>query len=304
MGSGAIVWAVAWSTFRRRIGSLLAFSAGAAAFQALVAVSFPAIGGMDAVTSVVQTFPEGLRSLLKLAPNLQAGFGLQDYLAFSWIHPVFLGLGAAFVVSRATDALAGEIERGSIYLALSRPVPRWTFVTGKALEMFASVGIFCLMSWLGMMAGIAIAGLGPLPLERFLLVALVAWPLFGALGAGSLAISSAVSRTSVAGGLGYRLDACLIRPRRHPPLRCVGTGLDQSLASLLPTGDCRHRADRSVRHRRAAGVVCIGHAGGRHDLQPSRPRLTTGAMGRPHARAKPRSPIGSRGFASSSFDQS
>ncbi len=201
MGNAAIVWAVAWSTFRRRFGSLLAFSAGAAAFQALVAVSFPAIGGMDTVTSVVQTFPEGLRSLLKLAPNLQAGFGLQDYLAFSWIHPVFLGLGAAFVVSRAADALAGEIERGSIYLSLSRPVPRWTFVTGKALEMFAGVGIFCLVSWLGMVAGITVAGLGPLPLERFLLIALVAWPLFGALGAGSLAISSTVSRTTVAGGL-------------------------------------------------------------------------------------------------------
>lgn len=201
MANWAIVWTVALSTFRRRFGSLLAFSAGAAFFQALVAVSFPAIGGMETVTSVVQTFPEGLRNLLKLAPNLQAGFGLQDYLAFSWIHPVFLGLGAAFVVSRAADALAGEIERGSIYLSLSRPVPRWTYVTGKALEMFASVGIFTLLSWVGMVAGIAIAGLGPLPLGRFLLVALVAWPLFGALGAGSLAISSAVSRTSLAGGL-------------------------------------------------------------------------------------------------------
>lgn len=201
MGSWRIVWQVAFSTFRRRFGSLLAFSIGAAFFQALVAVSFPAIGGMETVTSVVQTFPEGLRNLLKLAPNLQAGFGLQDYLAFSWIHPVFLGLGAAFVVSRAADALAGEIERGSVYLTLSRPVPRWTFVTGKALEMFASAGFFVLISWLGMVAGVQLAGLGALPLERYLLVALVAWPLFGALGAGSLVISSGSSRTSLAGGL-------------------------------------------------------------------------------------------------------
>lgn len=190
------------STIRRKRGSLLAFAGGAAFFQALVAVSFPAIGGMDAVTSVIQTFPEGLRNLLKLAPNLQAGFGLVDYLAFTWLHPVFLGLGAAFVVSRASDGIAGEIERGGVYLTLSRPVPRWAYVLGKALEMFLGAGFFVLLSWLGMVLGIAIAGLGPLPLDGFFLVALMAWPLFGALGAGALIISSVLSRGGLAGGLG------------------------------------------------------------------------------------------------------
>jgi ABC-type transport system involved in multi-copper enzyme maturation permease subunit len=190
------------STLRRKRGSLLAFAGGAAFFQALVAVSFPAIGGMEAVTGVIQTFPEGLRNLLKLAPNLQAGFGLVDYLAFTWLHPVFLGLGAAFVVSRASDGLAGEVERGGIYLTLSRPVPRWAFVLGKSLEMFIGAGFFVLISWFGMVAGTAFAGLGPLPIDRFFLVALVAWLLFGSLGAGALVISSLLSRAGLAGGLG------------------------------------------------------------------------------------------------------
>jgi ABC-2 type transport system permease protein len=196
------VFRITRSTLRRRRGSLLAFAGGAAFFQALVAVSFPAIGGMEAVTGVIQTFPEGLRNLLKLAPNLQAGFGLADYLAFTWLHPVFLGLGAAYVVSRASDGLAGEIERGSVYLILSRPVPRWAFVLGKSLEMFVGVGFFVLISWLGMVAGIASTELGPLPIDRFFLVALVAWLLFGALGAGALVISSLLSRAGLAGGLG------------------------------------------------------------------------------------------------------
>jgi ABC-type transport system involved in multi-copper enzyme maturation permease subunit len=202
MRNWAAVWLIARSTFRRRWVSLAAFAGGAAFFQALVAVSFPAIGGMATVTSVVETFPEGLRTLLKLAPNLQAGFGLADYLAFSWIHPVFVGLGAAFVVSRASDGLAGEIERGGVYLTLSRPVARWAFVLGKALEMFFGVGVFVLISYLGMVLGVRLAGLGPLPLERFLLVPLVAGPLFGALGGGALVISSLLGRGGLAGGLG------------------------------------------------------------------------------------------------------
>ncbi len=201
MSNWTAVWLIARSTLRRTAVSLAAFAGGAAFFQALVAVSFPAIGGMETVTSVVQTFPEGLRTLLKLAPNLQAGFALADYLAFSWIHPVFIGLGAAFVVSRAAEGLAGTIENGSIYLTLSRPVPRWAFVLGKALEMFFGIGVFVLCSYVGMVLGVRLAGLGPLPLDRFVLVALMAGPLLGAMGSGALAISSLVSRAGLAGGL-------------------------------------------------------------------------------------------------------
>lgn len=202
MGDLRAVWIIAAGTLRRKWVSLAAFALGAAAFQALVAVSFPAIGGMEVVTSVVQTFPEGLRQLLKLAPNLQAGFGVVDYLAFTWIHPVFLGLGAAYVVGQAADALAGEIERGSVYLLLSRPVARWVLVAGKALQMMAGAGVIALAGWLGLAAGAWLAGLGPLPLGRFALVALVAWPLFAALGAGALVISSLASRAVTAAGLG------------------------------------------------------------------------------------------------------
>lgn len=192
---------IAWQTLRRRRASLLAFAGGAAFFQALVAVSFPAIGGMETVTSVIGTFPEGLRALLKLAPNLQAGFGLGDYLAFTWFHPVFLGLGAAFVVGRAADALAGEIERGAVYLTLSRPVTRSAVVWGKAIEMAIGLLVFVAAAWAGMVLGVAVAGLGPLPLGRYALVAVVAWALFAALGGGSLVISSLSSRAALAGGL-------------------------------------------------------------------------------------------------------
>ena len=109
LGDVALIF---WGTLRRKRLSLFWFAVAAGAFHWLVAASFPAIGGTEAVTSVVRTFPTGLRSLLKLAPNVQAGFGVGDYLAFTWLHPLFIGLGAAFVVARATDGLAGEIERG------------------------------------------------------------------------------------------------------------------------------------------------------------------------------------------------
>lgn len=192
---------IAFGTLWRRRVSLLAFALGAGAFQWLTAVSFPAIGGLEAVTSVLGTFPEGLRTLLKVAPNLQAGFGLVDYLAFTWIHPFYLGLGAAFVVSRTADALAGEVETGAIYLILSRPIARWTLVAGKMLELVLGAAVFVALSWAGALLGAWMARVGPLPAADFARVARMAWLLLAALGGWGMIVSSLTSRAPTAGGI-------------------------------------------------------------------------------------------------------
>ncbi len=190
-----------WGTLRRKRLSLFWFALSAAAFHWLVAVSFPAIGGTEAVTSVVRTFPDGLRTLLKLAPNLQAGFGVQDYLAFTWIHPLFIGLGSAFVVSRATGGLTAEIERGSIYLVLSRPMSRSSFVLGKAAEMIFGAGVMTLAAWVGLAVGVQWLPY-ELPLGNYLLAASMAWLLFAALGGGAFLLASCFSRTALSDALG------------------------------------------------------------------------------------------------------
>ncbi|MCB0186595.1 MAG: ABC transporter permease subunit, partial [Caldilineaceae bacterium] len=111
-------------------------------------------------------------------------------------------LGSAFVVTRATDALAGAVETGSAYLLLSRPVPRWALVVGKMGEIAVGAAVIVLAAWLGLWIGAVTTLGGDLPFGRYALVALVAWLLFCALGAGALLISSCTGRTDIAGGLG------------------------------------------------------------------------------------------------------
>jgi len=249
-----VVLRIALLTLRRRRGSLIALAVAAGLFQYIVAASYPAIGGAAAVESVVQTFPPGLRRLLKLAPNLQAGFGLRDYLALGFFHPVFLGFGCALIVGRASDALAGEIERGSIYLLLSRPVPRWALVVGKLLELVISAGIVAWVSWLGLALGVWTTALSEgVALDRYALIALMAWLLFAALGTGALIISSWSTRTGLAVGLGsawtlisFLLDVlpavaesplALLNPWHHyDPQQLVATGILPALGiSVLLT---------------------------------------------------------------------
>ena len=193
---GRAILTIARATLRQKRGSLIAFAIATGLFTYIVVASYPAIGGMAAVESVVETFPPGLRRLLRIAPGLQAGFGFINYLALGFFHPVFLGFGSAFVVGRATDALAGQIERGSIYHLLSRPIARQTVVLGKALELMLGAGMVAMAGWVGTAVGVATTDL-PLavPLDRYLMIALSAWALFAALGAGALAISSLGNRT-------------------------------------------------------------------------------------------------------------
>ena len=194
-GALGTIGRIAWGTFLRKKGSLVLFACAAAFLHGLIVVSFPAIGGMAAVESVVETFPDGLRTLLRIAPNLQAGFGLQDYLAFSWFHPVFLGLGTAFAVIRAADALAGEIERGSIYLVLSRPIRRYHFVLGKFIEMVSGCALIAAAAWLGLWLGLWWTVPDVVDATRFLPAAVTVWFLLAALGGGAFVLS-AVTRTA------------------------------------------------------------------------------------------------------------
>lgn len=233
---------IAAATFLSKRGSLIAFGLSMAAFQYIIVASYPAIGGAAAVEGVVRTFPPGLRRLLKIVPNLQAGFGLRDYVALGFFHPVFLGLGSAFVVGRATDALAGQVERGSIYLLLSRPVPRWALVVGKAVELGVGAGLLAMLAWLGTAVGVWTTSLPePLQLDRYLQVAFAAWALFAALGAGALVISSCGSRTGWVVGLGsawtlisFVLDVLPLTA--EPPLALINPWHHYDPQGLAATG--------------------------------------------------------------------
>ncbi len=275
---------LALATLRRKRGSLLAFAAAMFGFMLVTAAAFPAIGGAEAVSGVIGTFPPQLRRLLRIAPNLQAGFGLRDYMALSFFHPVYLGLGAAFVVGRATDALTGEVERGSIYLLLSRPVARWTLVLGKMSELLAGAGVLALAGWLGLVVAGATA-LEPLPLGRYLLVALLAWPLFGALGAGALVISAPGRRSGTVAGIAsaWTLISFPLRIQpgsRHDLPRLTGVGPRQTgnRAAAVLIKFHPHRTALSRAERDAAAVV--GRRHGRSSYLPAGCRTPTAARRR------------------------
>jgi ABC-2 type transport system permease protein len=102
------------------------------------------------------------------------------------------------VVSRASDAIAGDIERGTILFVLSRPVSRGALLLGKTAEIVLSLGLVVAGSVGGTALGITLVDLGEaINLWPFVLIGLNAYALFLAL-AGVTLIISALSNSAAA----------------------------------------------------------------------------------------------------------
>ena len=71
----------------------------------------------------------------------------------SWSHPFILLLISIWAIGRGSAAVAAEVERGTMDLLLSRPIPRWAYLTSGVI-----VSLFGLVALAGaLMAGASIA---------------------------------------------------------------------------------------------------------------------------------------------------
>ncbi len=190
------------ATLRRRRGSLFVYAGIAGAFHFITGFALPLIGGRQTVESMLKSYSPAMRELLKVTPALESGYSLQAHFALTWLHPFFIGLCAAFVVGRAAESLAGEIESGAVYLSLSRPVPRSALLLGRLGEIGVGLALILVLSWLGLLAGAQFVGEVELPVAAYLHLVITAWCLFMAIGMVALLASSRASRAGPAAAIG------------------------------------------------------------------------------------------------------
>lgn len=81
--------------------------------------------GTNQLDPVLRSLPPAVQALTRSNPSLLIGAGIQGYLTVGFTSPVYLLMILAGMLAFSTG-LAGELERGSVQLALSRPVSRLT----------------------------------------------------------------------------------------------------------------------------------------------------------------------------------
>jgi len=128
-------------------------------------------------------------------------FSLSGSVAIGFIHPITVGLNLIFAVGFATAAIAGERQRGTLEVLLSRPISRRAVYATLAVSGALFIGIAVLGSIVGTLIGASLTGrtaelgVGQLPL-LWLNGSLLYW----AIGSVALLASAASDRLSPALG--------------------------------------------------------------------------------------------------------
>ena len=113
-------------------------------------------------------------------------FSLTGAVALGFVHPIAVGLNLVFAVGFAASAVAGERQRGTLEVLLSRPISRRGVYATLALAAALFIGIaiagLTLGSWLGATITGRTAELGVTNLPLLWLNGVLLYWAFGAIG--------------------------------------------------------------------------------------------------------------------------
>lgn len=180
----------------RGLPGLLALLLGIVLFELIQALVVDSFGGTEGLGSLLDTLPPAIRTLARAQPEFLAVSGLAGYLSFGFTHPLYFVLACAVVVGFACRSLAGEMERGTIQLALSRPVSRARVYGARVLGLLIIVAALAAGGPLGLLAGLLYARPeGEFVYAHLLPTALASGLLFWAIG-GLTLLGSAAANTS------------------------------------------------------------------------------------------------------------
>ncbi|MAT07820.1 MAG: ABC transporter permease subunit [Dehalococcoidia bacterium] len=140
---------VFWATLRGSKVSVPVLCFAALLFSFVFLATFDAFG--DMFFEMIETMPQGFRALIKASGEYASEE--MGYLAVGFREPIYLIIILSFVIASSSSAIAKEIERGTIFLLLSRPVSREDFFLAKLATTFiGTVLLLCfaiLGTWLG-----------------------------------------------------------------------------------------------------------------------------------------------------------
>jgi ABC-2 type transport system permease protein len=76
-----------------------------------------------------------------------------DTLSIGYVHPLIQTLFCIWAIGRASGAIAGELDRGTLELLLAQPLPRYQLVLGHLVVDLLTIPLLCLSLWAGTWLG-------------------------------------------------------------------------------------------------------------------------------------------------------
>ncbi len=255
-----------WLLRRGRSG-LIALLLGVAIFELIQTVAVASLGDLSRLEALLALVPRSFYALMNVTPDFLQAAGLPGYLALGFTHPIYHLLSLATVTWFAGRSLAGEMERGTIQLALARPISRPRLYLARVLGvLFVTVAV-AVVGPIGMILGVFLTTPeGSLTYAHFIPTALASTLLIWCVGGLALAAASAADRMGQAVGwiigaviVFYVIDYFAAIWSALEPLEPLSIfdyynpGLALSAGTLPPKKCCRsrrHRPDRFTQRSR------------------------------------------------------
>lgn len=186
---------------------LVLLALGLMLFGLLMAALFPAM--KDSMTAMLQMVPSFLQPLVRSRAGLDT---FEGFSGMAFTHPVLLALFAAWSISRGAQAIAGEIEGGTLGWMLSYPVGRVSVLLSKAVVLLAGAAVLSAAMIAGLLAGAVMLGIPHAGIKPYLFTGIETFLLYGAVGAVTLCASAVVSERGKATlvGTGFMLASFLL----------------------------------------------------------------------------------------------
>jgi ABC-2 type transport system permease protein len=134
--------------------ALAGWCVGAVAYVALIAAIYPSLAGSGSLDTLLQNYPDALKSLFGISGggSLSSGAGFLDAELFSFMLPLLV---LVLAIGSGARTFAGEEDAGRLELVLAYPVRRRSAVLAKGVAVAAEVVAVCACS------GVAIGVLDP-----------------------------------------------------------------------------------------------------------------------------------------------
>ncbi|MNL21579.1 ABC-2 family transporter protein [compost metagenome] len=176
-------------------------------FGVLMAAVFPAMH--DSMAAMLRMVPSFLQPMVRSRAGLDT---FEGFAGIAFTHPVLLALFAAWAIASGSQAIAGEIEAGTLGWMLSYPIDRSAFVLSKALVLLAGAAVLSLAFIMGILGAAEALGIAHAGLKSYLLAGLETFSLYGAIGAITLCCSAMTSEKgkAVLVGTGILLGGFLL----------------------------------------------------------------------------------------------
>ncbi|MGH2559261.1 MAG: ABC transporter permease [Thermomicrobiales bacterium] len=142
---------------QRGFAGTVSLMLGIAIFELIQPLVADSMGGVERLSQILDDLPPAFQALIQTQPEFIMASGLAGYLSLGFTHPLFYILILTTVVGFISRSLAGEMERGTIQIALSRPISRSTVYAARIAGVVAIIAAIAVVGPLGMLAGIALA---------------------------------------------------------------------------------------------------------------------------------------------------